>query len=52
MCYSRYQRIKEEKKVNWTKEEENKIIELVSLFGKRWKHISEQLPGNYEIIHR
>ena len=45
MCYSRYQRLKEEKKLNWDPKEEKKIKELVNLFGKKWKHISEFIPG-------
>lgn len=47
MCYSRYQRLKEEKKQNWKIEEERKIQELVALFGKKWQHLSEFIPSNY-----
>lgn len=32
-------------RVSWSKSEEQKLIQLVELFGKHWKHISEHLPS-------
>ena len=52
MCYSRYQRIKREKRKNWSIVEENKLIELVESFGKKWKKISENIPGKKIIYFR
>lgn len=37
-------------RIGWTKEEENKLVQLVELFGKHWKHISEHLPSNFHLI--
>ena len=49
MCYSRYQRIKREKRRSWSKVEEAKLIELVSAEGKKWKKISELIPGKFAL---
>ena len=34
-------------RVSWSKSEEQKLIQLVELFGKHWKHISEHLPSTF-----
>ena len=47
MCYSRYQRIRREKRRSWSKVEEKQLVELVATVGKKWKKISELIPGNF-----
>lgn len=47
MCYSRYRRISMgTKDRNWTKEEEENVIELITRYGERWKFLSSKIPSN------
>lgn len=45
-CFSRYNRIRPGiVKGKWTKEEDNKIIELVNLYGKSWCQIAKEFKS-------
>ena len=51
-CQTRWQNILDPNRVKgpWTKEEDNKLIELINKFGpEKWSHISTFLPGIFSL---
>ncbi len=46
MCYSRYRRIlMSTKERNWSKEEEDLVLDLISRYGEKWKLISSKMSS-------
>lgn len=45
MCHGRYQKILKGLKEVWSPEEDEKIKTFISVHGKKWKKISQELPG-------
>ena len=47
MCYSRYRRIlMSAKERNWSKEDEEELLRLISRYGQKWKFLSSKMTSN------
>lgn len=47
MCYSRFRRLTYQTRVGWTKEEDEKLLQLVGQLGDNsWKSLVSAFKGN------